>query len=75
MDINVQGTFLVLRAVSAAMASQEPQLIDPALPARGSSRGSIVTIGSIASFVALPKSVQYVASKHAVVGLTRSSGK
>jgi NAD(P)-dependent dehydrogenase (short-subunit alcohol dehydrogenase family) len=75
MDINVQGTFLVLGSVTAAMTSQEPQAVDPNVPARGSSRGAIVNLGSIASFIALPQSPQYVASKHAVIGLTKSAGK
>ncbi|KAI1125482.1 hypothetical protein F5Y10DRAFT_246880 [Nemania abortiva] len=72
MNINTQGVFLVMRAASAAMAKQEPVLIDEARPVRGLSRGAIVNIGSIASYIVLPKSLQYVASKHAVLGLSRS---
>lgn len=75
MEVNTQGVFLVMKAASAAMAKQEPILIDEALPIRGASRGAIVNIGSIASYIALPKSLQYIASKHAVLGLSRGGGK
>ncbi|KAI0913453.1 hypothetical protein F4823DRAFT_622237 [Ustulina deusta] len=71
MEVNTQGVFLVMKAASAAMAKQKPILIDEALPIRGASRGAIVNIGSIASYIALPKSLQYIASKHAVLGLSR----
>lgn len=75
LDINVQGTFLVLKSVSAAMVAQTPQPVDASHPARGFTRGAIVNLGSIASSIVLPNSVQYVASIHAVVGLTKSAGK
>ncbi|KAI0141130.1 NAD(P)-binding protein [Hypoxylon sp. NC0597] len=73
MDVNVRGSFLAMKAVSAVMASQEPFLIDPDNPVRGISRGSIVNIGSVASFVALPQAIGYITSKHAVLGLTRTA--
>ncbi|KAI1408767.1 NAD(P)-binding protein [Hypoxylon sp. FL1857] len=73
MDVNVRGSFLVLKAVSAAMASQKPLLIDPDVPARGISRGAIVNMCSVASFAVLPQTVGYVTSKHAVLGLTRTA--
>ncbi|TGJ80203.1 hypothetical protein E0Z10_g8566 [Xylaria hypoxylon] len=71
MDVNTQGVFLVMRAASAAMAKQEPVLVGEARPRQSSSRGAIVNIGSITSYIALPKSLQYTASKHAVLGLSR----
>ena len=40
---------------------------------RLSGRGSIVTIGSILSMVAYPRAAAYIATKHAVLGLTRSA--
>ncbi|KAI1746914.1 NAD(P)-binding protein [Xylaria castorea] len=75
LDINVQGTFLVLKTVATAMASQEPKMIDSSQPARGICRGSIVTLGSVFSTWTCPNAIQYNASKHAVLGLTRSAGK
>ncbi|KAI0849724.1 NAD(P)-binding protein [Daldinia vernicosa] len=71
--INVTGTFLVTRDVSAIMKMQEPKPADAAYPERGMIRGAIVNIGSLASFVAQPGMVQYTASKHAVLGLTKNA--
>ncbi|KAI0380678.1 NAD(P)-binding protein [Hypomontagnella monticulosa] len=73
MDVNLFGTFLVLRAVSKVMASQEPIAIDPNNLARGTYRGAVVNIGSIYSLMAVPDAISYVTSKHAVLGLTRSA--
>lgn len=58
--INAGGTFKSLRAVSRQMLKQ----------GRG---GSIVTVGSIAGLTGLAGNPAYVASKHAVNGLTRSA--
>jgi NAD(P)-dependent dehydrogenase (short-subunit alcohol dehydrogenase family) len=74
MDVNVKGTFLVTRDVSAIMAKQEARLYDAASPERGSTRGSIVVMGSAASFAAQPNMVQYTTSKHAVLGLVKNAG-
>lgn len=74
-QVNVTGTFLVLRHVSAAMKLQQPRLVQPELPKRGSCRGTMVNMGSLASFVPQAGMVQYTASKHAVVGLSKNAGK
>jgi NAD(P)-dependent dehydrogenase (short-subunit alcohol dehydrogenase family) len=63
MDINTQGTFLVIRAASSAMAVQDTVATDETIPARGASRGTIVNIGSIFSYISLPKSLQYTTFK------------
>ncbi|KAJ3578753.1 hypothetical protein NPX13_g1818 [Xylaria arbuscula] len=73
MDVNTWGTFHVTRAASAVMAQQEPIVLDPELPSRGVSRGSIVNLASIASYITLPQGLPYVTSKHAVLGLTKAS--
>ncbi|KAJ2983297.1 hypothetical protein NUW58_g6273 [Xylaria curta] len=70
LEVNVVGTFLILSTVSAAMKSQEPRINDNNLPGRGSSRGSIVTLGSLASVLTLPGMVQYNTAKHGVSGMT-----
>ncbi|KAI1467638.1 NAD(P)-binding protein [Daldinia caldariorum] len=72
-DVNVQGSFLVIKAATKVMAAQKPIVIDEALPARGVSRGVIVNIGSVVGLIGLPKIVQCVASKHAVIGLTKTA--
>ena len=57
--VNVRGVFLTLRYVLAAMIQ------------RG--KGSVVNTASIAGLGATPDVSSYVASKHAVVGLTRGA--
>ncbi|KAK8061158.1 hypothetical protein PG997_015379 [Apiospora hydei] len=72
-DINLRGTFFVVRAACAIMRSQEllPNLAE--FPERGSTRGSIVTLGSVLSLGASPYLMQYTTSKHAVLGLTKTA--
>jgi len=74
LNINATGTFLVTSVVSTAMKIQTPNPID-ASSARGDTRGSIVNLGSAASFVPVLHRAQYTASKHAVIGLTKNAGK
>ncbi|MER6194851.1 glucose 1-dehydrogenase [Streptomyces cyaneofuscatus] len=59
MDTNVRGVFNCLRAEIAAM-----------LVTGG---GTIVNNSSVGGLVAIPAAAPYVASKHAVVGLTRAA--
>jgi meso-butanediol dehydrogenase / (S,S)-butanediol dehydrogenase / diacetyl reductase len=59
MEVNVLGVFLGLKHVMPVMAGQ------------GS--GAIVNTGSIASSIGGAKVSAYIASKHAVLGLTRSA--
>lgn len=73
-EVNVNGTFLVTKSVSAAMATQEPVAVDERFPQRGVSRGAIVNLASVLGFKALGNASSYTTSKHAVVGLTRSAG-
>lgn len=57
--INQSGVFYCMKEELAIMANQ------------GS--GSIVNISSIAGIRALPKQIAYVASKHAVIGMTKTA--
>ncbi len=59
MAINVKGVFLGLKTVL------------PALRTRGG--GAIVNVASVAGLLGDPNIAPYVASKHAVIGLTRSA--
>jgi NAD(P)-dependent dehydrogenase (short-subunit alcohol dehydrogenase family) len=61
IDTNLTGAFLCLRAAFRVMKDQVP---------RG---GRIINNGSIAATSPRPNSVAYAASKHAIVGLTRSA--
>ncbi|KAG6177243.1 hypothetical protein E4U34_003106 [Claviceps purpurea] len=62
LDINLDGTFHVLCAAARVMLKQS-----------GPKRGSIVNVASILGVRGLPNTAAYVASKHGVVGLTRSA--
>ncbi|MEQ0564284.1 SDR family oxidoreductase [Amycolatopsis sp. NEAU-NG30] len=60
VDVNLTGMFLCARQAVRLMKEQDP---------RG---GRIVNNGSISAHVPRPASVAYTATKHAVIGLTRS---
>jgi NAD(P)-dependent dehydrogenase (short-subunit alcohol dehydrogenase family) len=60
MDTNVTGVFLVAQAAYRAMKAQDPQ------------GGRIINNGSIASVTPRPNMAAYTASKHAVLGLTKT---
>ncbi|XXH03874.1 hypothetical protein Hte_010282 [Hypoxylon texense] len=74
-SINVNGTYFVLRAVLGIMQSQEPKPNFAGSLDRGTTRGAVVTLGSIMSCTVEACGMQYTTSKHAVLGLTKSAGK
>ena len=59
IGVNVKGVFLGLRHVLPVMLQQK--------------RGAIVNTASVAGIVATPGMPAYVASKHAVIGLTKTA--
>jgi NAD(P)-dependent dehydrogenase (short-subunit alcohol dehydrogenase family) len=59
LDVNVVGVFLGLKHVMPVMLKQN--------------RGSIINTASIAGLIGSPQIAVYSASKHAVIGLTRSA--
>jgi NAD(P)-dependent dehydrogenase (short-subunit alcohol dehydrogenase family) len=65
MDINLGGVLNCMRAEIKAIG-------DPKVGGRGA---SIVNASSIAGIIGMPKNGAYIASKHAVVGLTRAAAK
>lgn len=73
LDINLHGTFYVLKAVARIMLKQEPIL--SIINGRPLQRGSIVNFGSIQGVIATPLSTSYVTSKHAVIGLTKTASE
>lgn len=75
LDTNVRGTMLCVRAVSKAMAAQEPLSYESRRSGtRSLGRGSIVNLGSVNSYVAAPGMMPYTASKHAIIGITKTAG-
>ncbi|CAJ2513206.1 Uu.00g013250.m01.CDS01 [Anthostomella pinea] len=72
-NVNVNGTFFVLRAVLGIMRHQESKPNFPNAPTRGSTRGSVVAMGSALSINAGPYFTQYTTSKHAVLGLVKTA--
>ena len=73
IDINLNGTFYMLKAVAKIMLAQEP--IVSTINGRPLQRGSIVNFASIQGFIATPLSTSYVTSKHAVIGLTKTASE
>ncbi|KAI1079827.1 NAD(P)-binding protein [Whalleya microplaca] len=73
LEVNVQGTFLVTSQVLAKMRLQEPKQLHPTQPERGISRGTLVNMASLLSYMPLSGMVQYVTSKHAVMGISRTA--
>lgn len=73
LDINLTGTFFVLRAAAQIMLQQEPIL--SSIDGRPLQRGSIVNFGSIQGVVGITLSTAYTATKHAILGLTRTASE
>lgn len=73
LDVNLNGTFFVLRAAAKIMLKQEP--IKSIIDGRELQRGSIVNFASVAGLTGITMSNAYCASKHAVIGLTRSASE
>ncbi|EMR82297.1 putative short-chain dehydrogenase reductase family protein [Botrytis cinerea BcDW1] len=70
--VDARGTMLCLRAVTKAMVAQEPRKIKGRHgDERLLGRGCIVNLGSGLSYGVGPGMMAYVASKHAVMGITK----
>jgi NAD(P)-dependent dehydrogenase (short-subunit alcohol dehydrogenase family) len=69
MSVNVRGTFLGCKYALSQFLAQDPL---PANSRGDATRGWIVNIASVAGLNTCPGAPSYTASKHAVVGLTRS---
>ena len=65
---------LCVSAVSKAMAIQEPLEYEGRYGKRSLGRGSIINIASVTSFIGAQGKLPYVASKHAVMGITKTAG-
>lgn len=66
---------LCVRAVAKVMAAQEERSYQSRrFGERSLGRGSIVNLGSANSHVGAPGMMSYVASKHAIIGITKTAG-
>lgn len=74
MDINVTGTWNMSTEAMRRMSIQDDIEVPGVIPGavRSVGQGSIVNVGSGASRRGVPGMAAYTASKHAVLGLTRS---
>jgi NAD(P)-dependent dehydrogenase (short-subunit alcohol dehydrogenase family) len=76
IDVNIKGTMLCVRAVTKTISAQEPKVYKGCHGAeRSLGRGSIVNLGSGLSYGAGPGMMAYVASKHAIMGITKVAGE
>lgn len=64
MDINARGVLLCVQAELRVMLQQQIS---------GKQRGSIVNVASVAGLHALPSMLGYIASKHCVLGVTKTA--
>ncbi|KAL6717589.1 hypothetical protein ACLMJK_005504 [Lecanora helva] len=75
LNANAKGVLTCTRAVSKTMLAQAPRSVTTRNGTRDVGRGSIVNLGSANSYAALPGKVAYVASKHAMMGITKTAGE
>ena len=61
LDVNLNGTFFVVRAATRLMLKQDP--IKSSIDGRELQRGSIVNFASVAGITGIPTSTAYCASK------------
>ncbi|KAL8877856.1 MAG: hypothetical protein Q9198_004214 [Flavoplaca austrocitrina] len=73
MNVNAKGILTCTRAVSKAMLAQESRTVKTRSGTRDIGKGSIVSLGSANSYAAIPGKVAYVASKHAMMGITKTA--
>lgn len=71
-SINVGGTFSVGQTALRYMREQEPQKIQVPGSTRDIGRGAIVNVSSAMGVLAMHKAGAYVASKHAIQGITKT---
>ena len=73
LNINLDGTFFVFRAAARHMLKQDP--MKSSIDGRELQRGSVVNFASVAGLTGIASSSAYCASKHAVIGLTRTASE
>ncbi|BDD06754.1 SDR family oxidoreductase [Aureibacter tunicatorum] len=81
-NTNVKGSLFCMKAEIKAMRRNEPsakrkntgaEYAGPGTTMKRSGYGRIVNIGSAAAFIGFPRAGMYIASKHALMGLTQTA--
>ncbi len=75
LNVNAKGVMTYTRAISKVMLAQESRSVRTRKGTRDIGRGSIVNVGSANCYAAIPGTVAYVASKHAMMGITKTAGE
>lgn len=75
VDVNIKGAVYFVRAVTNAMAQEEPTSYTSHHGTRSLGRGSIVLLGSAQSYLCAPGMVSYTTGKHDIIGIMKSAGK
>jgi NAD(P)-dependent dehydrogenase (short-subunit alcohol dehydrogenase family) len=75
LNVNLKGTIHSMGAVTRAMMMQEPRIVKGRNGERSIGRGSIVNISSANGYVAQAGKGPYIASKFAVIGVTKTAGR
>lgn len=73
IDVNLTGTFFILRAAAKIMLQQDRIL--SSIDGRPLQRGSIVNFASIQGLAGITLSTAYASTKHAVIGLTKTASE
>ncbi|KAI0419655.1 hypothetical protein F5X98DRAFT_362404 [Xylaria grammica] len=73
LDVNATGMFLITKQASIVMLSQEAQAVSRNGLGRGETRGCIMNLGSVSSLVFTASVLPHTESKHAVLGLSKTS--
>lgn len=75
MHINSTGGFICTQALCRAMQLQTSRSITTRNGIRDIGRGAIVNVASAMAYAPVAGKVGYTASKHALLGITKSAGK
>ncbi|XP_065187562.1 levodione reductase-like [Sycon ciliatum] len=73
MDVNVVGVFIVMQAAAAAIIKHRKE--SGGQKSQSQSQAVIVNTSSLAGLLGPPNMLAYTASKHAVIGMTRTAAK
>ena len=74
-DVNLKGTFNFLQSVLRVMQRQDPATRLERSGPRDLGRGAIVNVASLLGLTTIAGEHSYAASKHGIIGLTKTAGE